>query len=248
MKLVKGLLLKPTLNLLNLILKCRDGNSLILGGPLGWSWQATLDATHHGSLAGPANAHRHSDLANIGIDDHHARDHAIRHQLDGADQVSLDASQVGTGRFGMVRMPDGTSGYYLKAQGAGVDPAYAAAATVPSGLIAMWHGLIANIPTGWVICDGNNSTPNLLARFVEGVASAATNPGATGGALSKTTAGHTHTNPTTSGPSTTTGQPVGGSAFAGPTHTHTQGNTGSKTDSISDIRPPYYDVAFIMKT
>ena len=104
-------------------------NSLILGGPLGWSWQATLDAAHHGSLAGPTNAHRHSDLANIGIDDHHARDHATRHALGGADQVSLDASQIGSGRFGMARMPDGTSGYVLTAQGAGADPIYAAPAS-----------------------------------------------------------------------------------------------------------------------
>ena len=85
---LKGLLLKPTLNLLNWILK-RDGNSLIIGGPMGWSWQATLDTTHHGALAGPANAHRHSDLANIGTDDHHDRDHATRHQDGGADEISV---------------------------------------------------------------------------------------------------------------------------------------------------------------
>ena len=27
-----------------------------------------------------------------------------------------------------------------------------------SGLIVMWHGLISNIPAGWIICDGNNGT------------------------------------------------------------------------------------------
>ena len=89
MRLLRGLLLKPTLNLLSWILRHKDGNSLILGGPLGWTWQATLDATHHGALAGPANAHRHGDLADIGIDDHHARDHATRHQNGGADEMSV---------------------------------------------------------------------------------------------------------------------------------------------------------------
>ena len=64
-------------------------NSLIMGGPMGWSWYATLDTTHHGSLAGPANAHRHSDLASIGIDDHHARDHATRHHSGGGDALAL---------------------------------------------------------------------------------------------------------------------------------------------------------------
>ena len=88
MRLLRGLLLKPTLNLLTWILR-RNGNSIIIGGPLGWSWYATIDTTHHGSLAGPANAHRHSDLANIGIDNHHARDHATRHQAAGADEINL---------------------------------------------------------------------------------------------------------------------------------------------------------------
>ena len=64
-------------------------NSLIMGGPMGWSWYTTLDTAHHGALAGPANAHRHSDLASIGIDDHHARDHATRHHSGGADALAL---------------------------------------------------------------------------------------------------------------------------------------------------------------
>ncbi len=88
MKLLRGLLLKPTLNLLIWVLR-RNGNSLIIGGPLGWSWQATIDTAHHGPLAGPANAHRHSDLADIGIDNHHARDHATRHQNGGADEIGV---------------------------------------------------------------------------------------------------------------------------------------------------------------
>lgn len=89
MKLLRGLLLKPTLNLLSWILRQRNGTSLIIGGPLGWTWQTTLDTTHHGALAGPANAHRHSDLADIGSDDHHARDHATRHQDGGADEIGI---------------------------------------------------------------------------------------------------------------------------------------------------------------
>lgn len=96
----------------------------------------------------------------------------------------------------------------------------------PSGLIAMWHGTIANIPTGWIICDGNNGTPNLLAKFVEGVATAATDPGATGGALLKTT------------DSSGEAAKESGATATAPVHTH----------EIADIRPPYYDVAFIMKT
>jgi hypothetical protein len=121
MRLIKGLLLKPTLNLLNRLLK-HDGNSLIIGGPEGWNWQATLDETHHGALSGPASAHRHSDLASVGVDDHHDRDHAIRHQSGGADEVGLDAAQINSGRFGMARMPDMDLDKVMVGQGAGNDP------------------------------------------------------------------------------------------------------------------------------
>lgn len=109
--------------------------------------------------------------------------------------------------------------------------------TVPPGGIIIWTGTIANIPSGWVICDGNNSTPNLLAKFIEGVATAATNPGTTGGATSKTSATHNHTigynaNATTGGAAWTLGD----------------GTTGLSTVTISDIRPLFYDVAYICKT
>ena len=64
-------------------------NSIIIGGPLGWAWQATLDTTHHGALAGPANAHQHSDLANVGPDDHHNQLHPTEHQDGGVQEISI---------------------------------------------------------------------------------------------------------------------------------------------------------------
>jgi len=39
---------------------------------------------------------------------------------------------------------------------------------VPAGVIVMWHGSIASIPSGWALCDGNNGTPNLKDRFIVG--------------------------------------------------------------------------------
>lgn len=39
---------------------------------------------------------------------------------------------------------------------------------VPSGVIVMWSGTIANIPSGWKLCDGTNSTPDLRERFIVG--------------------------------------------------------------------------------
>lgn len=37
---------------------------------------------------------------------------------------------------------------------------------VPTGGIIMWSGTIATIPTGWLLCDGSNGTPDLRNRFV----------------------------------------------------------------------------------
>ena len=45
-------------------------------------------------------------------------------------------------------------------------------AAFPSGGIIMWSGSSATIPAGWVLCDGNNSTPDLRGRFVVGAGGA----------------------------------------------------------------------------
>lgn len=42
---------------------------------------------------------------------------------------------------------------------------------VPSGLIAMWSGLIDEIPSGWFLCDGTGGTPDLRDRFIVGAGS-----------------------------------------------------------------------------
>lgn len=39
-------------------------------------------------------------------------------------------------------------------------------ATVPIGGIMLWSGSV--VPTGWLLCDGTQGTPNLLDRFVVG--------------------------------------------------------------------------------
>ena len=37
-----------------------------------------------------------------------------------------------------------------------------------TGMIILWYGDTSNVPTGFVLCDGNNSTPDLRDRFVIG--------------------------------------------------------------------------------
>lgn len=171
-----------------------------------------------------------------------------------------------------------------------------------TGIIAMWHGALSSIPTGWVLCDGTGGTPDLRARFIQGAAPGI-DPGAVGGATNKTTAGHLHSQPghlhsqpthlhTTAAIAITENQmpahthnivgdmnEQGGSSYikfnnlsgnnlatgskgGGATHAHGNtgsggnqntgsaggDNTGNNTDSIADIRPIFYDLAFIMKT
>lgn len=40
--------------------------------------------------------------------------------------------------------------------------------TALSGVIVMWSGTIATIPSGWVLCNGSNGTPDLRNRFIIG--------------------------------------------------------------------------------
>jgi len=55
-----------------------------------------------------------------------------------------------------------------------------------TGMIILWYGNTGNIPGGWVLCDGNNSTPDLRDRFVIGAGTADHTPGSTGGSNSVT--------------------------------------------------------------
>lgn len=67
-----------------------------------------------------------------------------------------------------------------------------------SGMIILWTGTLATIPTGYVLCDGNNGTVDLTDKFVKVSANSSDVVGQTGGsntAHSHTGAGggHTHT-------------------------------------------------------
>ena len=63
--------------------------------------------------------------------------------------------------------------------------------TIPSGGIILWSGAANAIPTGWVLCDGQNSTPDLRNRFVVGAGDAYA-VDATGGSADATLVSHTH--------------------------------------------------------
>jgi len=66
--------------------------------------------------------------------------------------------------------------------------ATAVAAVFPSGGIIIWSGSAASIPSGWYLCNGSNSTPDLRDKFVVGAGSTYT-VGDTGGSATATPAG-----------------------------------------------------------
>jgi hypothetical protein len=63
---------------------------------------------------------------------------------------------------------------------------------VPSGVITMWSGSIASIPSGWFLCNGTNGTPDLRDRFLVGAGSTYA-VAATGGSADAALVSHSHT-------------------------------------------------------
>ena len=70
---------------------------------------------------------------------------------------------------------------------------------VPTGCILIWSGAANAIPSGFVLCDGSNSTPDLRNKFVVGASNSSgdttypgVSPGATGGSADAVTVSHSH--------------------------------------------------------
>jgi hypothetical protein len=144
----------------------------------------------------------------------------------------------------------------------------AVAAAFPSGGIIIWSGSSASIPSGWVLCNGSNSTPDLRDKFVVGAGSTYA-VGATGGSANAVVVSHTHTATVTDSGHThsltawhggaSAGQ--GGGADSGQRlSSNTAVTSASSTTGITVANstegssgtnanlPPYYALCYIMKT
>lgn len=66
--------------------------------------------------------------------------------------------------------------------------AFVLANSIPTGIISLWYGTIATVPTGWYLCNGSNGTPDLRDKFVVGASSDETSLAKTNitGALTQT--------------------------------------------------------------
>lgn len=144
-------------------------------------------------------------------------------------------------------------------------------ADLPSGMVTMWAGLVANIPVGWALCNGTNGTPNLTDRFVMGAVTDAT-INKTGGQNEVTLTeaqmpAHNHTGSAVAaglhshrmsgGTSSSTypfaraggsnGDILGPNTDTAGSHTHTLTINDNGSGQAHENRPAYYTLAFIMK-
>ena len=87
----------------------------------------------------------------------------------GTGLATLTANNIllGNGTSSVQFVAPGNSGNLLTSDGTTWASSPPPTAFV-SGMIIMWSGTIATIPTGWVLCDGTNSTPDLRDRFIIG--------------------------------------------------------------------------------
>ena len=141
---------------------------------------------------------------------------------------------------------------------------------VPSGVIVMWSGSIASIPSGWLLCDGTGGTPNLRDKFIVGAGSTYA-VAAIGGSANAITVAHTHTATVTDAGHVHQQQTVftvgGSSSLKAPSdggNDNLLGASGYNTlSAVTGISvsnsstgvsgtnanlPPYYALAYIMKS
>ena len=90
-----------------------------------------------------------------------------------------DSEKAGALRVGAL---DGTPGIYsekgnvvvgsqsgkIQLKGAFEAASFSGKGALPVGAILMWSGSLPDMPDGWTLCDGGNTTPNLSSRF-EGI-------------------------------------------------------------------------------
>ena len=200
----------------------------------------------------------------------------LKNQQDGSsgDPFTVAGTLVSSGTVditGAFRL-DGTagaSGQVLLSAGGSTTPTWGNAFV--AGMIMMWSGTIATIPSGWLLCNGSSGTPDLRNRFIIGAFSddsgtaKTTVTGSstqTGGTKDAITVSHTHTitdpshNHAISGMYGSQGT-GGGTMVANATSNESRMTASSSVTGISINSAgssgtdanlvPYFALAFIMK-
>jgi hypothetical protein len=87
----------------------------------------------------------------------------------GTGAATLTANNVllGNNTSALQAVAPSTSGNVLTSDGT----TWTSAQGFVTGMIMLWSGSIASIPSGWALCDGGSGTPDLQDRFVVGAGS-----------------------------------------------------------------------------
>jgi hypothetical protein len=182
----------------------------------------------------------------------------------GTGATTLTANNVilGNGTSAVQFVAPGTSGNVLTSNGT----TWTSSAAFVTGMIMLWSGSIASVPSGWALCDGTSGTPDLRNRFIVGAGSTYA-VDATGGSADAIVVSHTHTaTSTVTDPGHNhnifiTGDGGSGRALRGSnadfgtysTSSNTTGITVATTNASTGSSgtnanlPPYYALAYIMK-
>ncbi len=121
-----------------------------------------------------------------------------------------------------------------------------------AGIILMWSGNPAMVPSGYALCDGTGGTPDLRGKFIVGYSAIDTDYnaiGKTGGAKTVTLdltqiPSHTHPNAHVWNESGSGHLASGGTTDEGAI-SDTTGSSGG--GAAHENRPPYYTLAYIIK-
>lgn len=113
---------------------------------------------------------------------------------------------------------------------------------LPAGIIGWWLSPLAQIPTGWKLCDGLEGRPNLSSgKYTRAAASAAeintlggaTTHGHSGSSHGHSGVAHSHSGGASGGPSSSSNILDSGNSRSGPTHSHSP-SSDSVTSTITD--------------
>lgn len=245
------------------------GNKYLRGASTGADSGATGGSLTHAHVLDHSHSTNHTHSGNTSTDDNHPS-----RQNDGSSGGHKTGTHTHTVTLNSATVVTDT--YTATLTSGDIEPAYKKlialykSGGVPTkGLIGLWIGNVADIPTGWLLCngqtwsDGVTQTPDLQNYFVK-IANATGELGSTGGANTHAhgasnshshtqSASHTHTG---SVGSVSDSNSSGGGSTSSTSHSHTISSVGNNNATLNwgsttmsaesvDNQPDHVVVAFI---